>query len=247
MCGISGIVTLHSLSSADHVRRMVDVLSHRGPDGSDVWSSSNCCLGHCRLSIIDVAGGKQPMSNEDRTVWITYNGEIYNHRSIRHDLEQLGHRYRTNCDTETIVHAYEQWGADCLNRFQGMFSFAVWDTKNNSLFVARDRMGIKPFYFASTPDGTLVFASEIKAILTSSIVPTGLNAERLPEHLTFGYISGSDTLFSGIQELPPGHCGRWENGEMQVRRYWDAEPTDQLELPQEEIVGKFRDLFDALS
>src|SRR5262245_28544024 len=168
MCGIAGIVSLDPRELVDQarVKRMRDVLRHRGPDGEGLWTEGPVGLGHRRLSIVDVAGGHQPMTNEDETVWITYNGEIYNHAALRPGLEKRGHQYRTRSDTETILHLYEEDGDRCVEHLQGMFAFALWDRSRCRLLLARDRLGIKPLYFALT-DRELLFASEIKAILAA--------------------------------------------------------------------------------
>src|ERR671921_251829 len=171
MCGISGIVAADRLQADEPVRAklMRDVLTHRGPDGAGLHTDDQAALGHRRLSIVDLAGGHQPLANEDETVWVTFNGEIYNHATVRPDLEAAGHRYRTRSDTETIVHAYEEWGDDCVDRFRGMFAFAVWDAPRRRLLLVRDRLGVKPLYWARVGD-RLLFASEIKAILESGLV-----------------------------------------------------------------------------
>jgi len=176
MCGIVGIVKLNQRETVDEARlkRMRDVLRHRGPDGEGLWIEGPVGLGMRRLAIVDVAGGRQPMANEDGTVWIVYNGEVYNHADLRPELEQRGHRYRTRSDTETILHLYEENGERCVERLQGMFAFALWDQKRRRLLLARDRLGIKPLYYAWT-DHELVFASEIKAILAGGSVRPALH------------------------------------------------------------------------
>src|ERR687884_1022670 len=150
MCGIAGIVATDRLADEDRVRavRMRDVMTHRGPDGAGLWADDHATLAHRRLSIVDLAGGHQPLANEDETIWVTYNGEIYNHASVRPLLEAAGHRYHTRSDTETIVHAYEQWGDDCVTPFRGMFAFAIWDAPKRRLLLVRDRLGVKPVYLA---------------------------------------------------------------------------------------------------
>ena len=187
MCGIAGILSLNSREPVEEARlkRMRDVLRHRGPDGEGLWVEGPVGLGHRRLSIVDVAGGHQPMANEDETVWITYNGEIYNHAALRPGLETRGHRYRTRSDTETILHLYEEDGDRCVEHLQGMFAFALWDRSRRRLLLARDRLGIKPLYFALT-DRELLFASEIKAILAAGGIPPTFNEAILPEFLITG-------------------------------------------------------------
>src|SRR5213594_1522924 len=176
MCGIVGVVNLDPREPVDEalLKRMRDVLRHRGPDGEGLWTEGPVGLGHRRLAIVDVAAGQQPLPNEDESCWIVYNGEIYNHASLRPGLEARGHRYATRSDTETILHLYEEEGEGCVERLQGMFAFAVWDRARRRLLLARDRLGIKPLYFALT-DRELVFASEIKAILAGGAVAPALN------------------------------------------------------------------------
>jgi asparagine synthase (glutamine-hydrolysing) len=228
---------------------MNDALVHRGPDseGIKMFASDGLAvaLGHRRLSIIDLAGGKQPMSNEDASVWITYNGEIYNHRDLRRHLEAQGHRYKTSSDTETIVHAFEEWGPDCVNHLRGMFAFVIWDARKRQLFAARDRLGVKPFYYASTGE-TLICASEIKAILASGWHTAKMNASALPEHVTFGYIAGEATLFSGVQKLLPGHWLTWQDGVTNTHQYWNVPlPSDSDSVKSEEsLIDEFTSLFD---
>src|SRR5687767_12534181 len=176
MCGIAGLVGVNGLHEDDRARAVLmrDVLTHRGPDGAGLHTDTHVALGHRRLSIVDLAGGHQPLSNEDGSIWVTFNGEIYNHADVRPDLEAAGHRYRTRSDTETIVHAYEEWGDDCVTRFRGMFAFAIWDAPKRRLLLVRDRLGVKPLYWARVGD-RLLFASEIKAILESGLVPAQPN------------------------------------------------------------------------
>ena len=190
MCGIVGIVRLDPNDTVDEARlmQMRDVLHHRGPDDEGLWVEGPVGLGHRRLAIVDVAGGHQPMANEDQTVWIVFNGEIYNHAALRPELEAKGHRYRTRSDTETILHLYEEEGERCVERLQGMFAFAVWDRVRRRLFLARDRLGIKPLYYAST-ERALLFASEIKAILTAGILRPEFNEAVLPEFLATRFVA----------------------------------------------------------
>src|SRR5206468_2401327 len=223
MCAIVGIVKLDPRERVEEERlkRMRDVLRHRGPDGAGLWIGGPVGLGHRRLAIVDVAGGHQPMANEDGTVWIVFNGEIYNHAELRPELQARGHRFRTLSDTEAIVHAYEEWGDDCVHRFRGMFAFAIWDAPRRRLLLARDRLGIKPLYWCRTGD-TLLFGSEIKAILASDLVEPQVNQGALPEVLSTRYTSGTDTLFRGIHKLLPGHVLVFENGSIRSTQYWDV-------------------------
>src|SRR2546422_10133471 len=194
MCGIVGILNFDAQEVVDEARlvRMRDSLRHRGPDGQGCLIDGPVGLGHRRLAIVDVAGGQQPMSNEDGNVWITYNGEIYNHAALRPSLEMLGHRYRTRSDTETIVHLYEELGERCVERLQGMFAFAVWDRARRRLLLARDRLGIKPLYYAFT-ERELLFASEIKAILAGGL-PPAFNTAVLPQFLPNPFVAGTETF-----------------------------------------------------
>src|SRR5437867_6800670 len=222
MCGIVGIVKLNQRETVDEARlkRMRDVLRHRGPDGEGLWIEGPVGLGMRRLAIVDVLGGRQPMANEDGTVWIVYNGEVYNHAGLRPGLEQRGHCYRTRSDTETILHLYEEEGERCVERLQGMFAFALWDRKRARLLLARDRLGIKPLYYAWT-DHELVFASEIKAILAGGPVRPALNEAIVPEFLARGFVAGEETFFCGVHKLLPGRTLSWScaDGPRQ-RRYW---------------------------
>jgi asparagine synthase (glutamine-hydrolysing) len=221
MCGIAGFVTRTADAQPDSLlTRMTDIIRHRGPDACGYYRDLFASLGHRRLSIIDVSAGHQPMSNEDGSVWITYNGEIFNHSDLRPALEQAGHRYRTRCDTETILHAYEQYGPDCVTCLRGMFSFAVWDKNTRTLFCARDRLGKKPFYYYW--DGHLfAFASEIKALLEHPAISPRFEESLLSEYLNFGYCSGEQTLFSGIRKLMPGHWLRLTPERLEIRQYWE--------------------------
>ena len=247
MCGIAGIVATDGLQEDDLARgeRMRDILSHRGPDGAGTHSDAHALLAHRRLSIVDLAGGHQPLANEDGTVWVTYNGEIYNHADVRAALEGKGHRYRTKSDTETIVHAYEEWGDDCVHRFRGMFAFAIWDARARRLLLARDRLGVKPLYWAHV-GSRLLFASEIKSILESGLVAARPNETAIPEVLATRSTSGSDTLFCGIFKLLPGHRLIFEHGTIRTEQYWDLPldgPDPELEdLSEDVIVEQFREL-----
>src|SRR5213594_3715744 len=222
MCGIAGIVKRDPRETVDEARlkRMRDVLRHRGPDGEGLLLDGPVGLGHRRLAIIDVAGGHQPMANEDETIWIVYNGEIYNHAALRPGLEARGHRYRTRSDTETIVHAYEEDGERCVERLDGMFAFALWDRPRGRLLLARDRLGIKPLYYAVT-QRELLFASEIKAILAVGRLRPTFNESVLPEFLATGFVSGPETFFRSVRKLEPGRTLTWspEIG-IEEHRYW---------------------------
>jgi asparagine synthase (glutamine-hydrolysing) len=226
MCGIVGIASLTTPAPIDRarLRRMRDVLRHRGPDGEGLVLDGPVGLGHRRLAIVDVAGGAQPMANEDETVWITFNGEIYNHAALRPGLEARGHRYRTRSDTETVLHLYEEEGERGVERLAGMFAFAIWDRRRGRLLLARDRLGIKPLYYAVTAD-ELLFASEIKALLAAGLRPQ-LDERVLPEYLATRFVGGEETLFRGVKALPPGTLLTWTAGEgLRERRYWSIPPV----------------------
>jgi asparagine synthase (glutamine-hydrolysing) len=223
MCGIAGIAAAESLHPDDRFRaiRMRDAIVHRGPDDAGLYEHDLALLAHRRLSIVDLSTGHQPLANEDRSIWVTFNGEIYNHADLRRELEARGHRYRTKSDTETIVHAYEEWGDECVHRFRGMFAFALWDAPKRRLLLVRDRVGIKPLYWALAGD-TLLFGSEIKALLASGLIEPRANDAVLPEVLSTRYVSGSETMFRGIHKLLPGHLLVFENGTARIRQYWDV-------------------------
>ncbi|MFI5006788.1 MAG: asparagine synthetase B family protein, partial [Solirubrobacterales bacterium] len=204
MCGIVGILAFDPRVKVEgaRVRRMLDALKHRGPDGQGVLLDGPVGLGHRRLAIVDVRGGQQPMTNEDGKVWISFNGEIYNHQALRAPLESYGHRYRTNSDTETILHLYEEHGEAAVELLRGMFAFAVWDRAAGRLLLARDPLGIKPLYLAWTRD-ELLFASEIKALLAGGVRPE-LDEQVLPQFLANRFVAGGATFFRGVTQLLPG-------------------------------------------
>jgi len=249
MCGIAGLVAPEQLHADDRARvlQMRDIIAHRGPDDAGIFTDSQAVLGHRRLSIVDLAAGHQPLANEDQTIWIVFNGEIYNHAELRPDLEAHGHRYRTKCDTETIVHAYEQWGDACVERLRGMFAFAIWDAPRRRLLLARDRLGVKPLYWARAGE-RLLFGSEIKAILSSGLVRAEADESRLPEQLSTRYLSGAGTLFKGIQRLLPGHVLTFERGQVSTREYWDVPAGrangDSGRLADRDVVRRFRELLE---
>ena len=243
MCGIAGYLSLRPDGAREStVRQMTSSLAHRGPDGDGYFVDSFAALGHRRLSIIDLGGGRQPMFNEDDNLAIIYNGEIYNHGDLRPDLEKAGHQYRSHCDTETILHAWEQWGGTCVERFRGMFAFAIWDRTRRSLFCARDRLGIKPFYYFCNGK-IFAFASEIKALLRHPEISAEFNQDSLPEYLTFGYTSGEQTMFKGIRKLMPGHTLRisLDHFAPVVRQYWEMPLSGASErMSEEEWVAELR-------
>lgn len=225
---------------------MRDVITHRGPDEAGLFIDRNVGLGHRRLSIVDVASGQQPMTNaEDGTLHITYNGEIYNHADYRESLEARGHVYATHCDTETILHLYEEHGSACVDYLRGMFAFAIWDQRKQELFIARDRLGVKPLYYVHTDDGSLYFGSEIKTLLEAGAVRPELNYAVLSDYLANHATSGEETLFSGVKRLLPGHVMTWRDGELAIRRYWDVDFTKDNAEPRDDktYVKQWSELF----
>jgi asparagine synthase (glutamine-hydrolysing) len=247
MCGICGIFYPRGEQAVNPeiLANMNRQIAHRGPDDDGIFVEGNIGLAMRRLSIIDVKSGHQPLTNEDGSLWIVFNGEIYNHLELRADLESLGHRYRTRSDTETIVHLYEQFGRDCVKKLRGMFAFAIWDRGKKTLFAARDRLGIKPFYYRH--DGnSLLFGSEIKAILSCPGVQAQLNTGVLAEYLAFGYLAGSQTMFVGIEKLLPGHTLEVDaTGSKTITSYWDLNiPKDEEIRPREYYVNTYRELLE---
>jgi asparagine synthase (glutamine-hydrolysing) len=225
---------------------MRDTIAHRGPDDAGAYFNGHIGLGHRRLSIVDVAGGHQPMANEDRTVWIVFNGEIYNHPQLRPELESRGHIYRNNSDTETIVHLYEDRGPGVVEELSGMFAFAIWDEANERLLLARDRLGIKPLYYFLAEDGTLYFASEIKSLLASRRIVPEINFNVLPDYLANQAPTGEETMFAGVKRLPPGHTLVWQNGKVTIREYWDVSfvrGKGHEQLGDNEYVEQWREMF----
>ena len=216
-CGIGGFV---GLSDRDLLKRMMDVQRHRGPDSTGYYVDSSVGLGIDRLSIIDLKKGDQPIHNEDGSVWIVFNGEIYNYVELRQKLEGEGHRFYTDSDTETIVHAYETWGFSCLDQLRGMFAFAIWDSKKKLLFAARDRLGKKPLFY-SLVGKELFFSSEMKGILQCPQVPRGIDYDAMDHFFTYGYIPSPMTIFASVRKLPPGHYLVFDCSEVAVTRYWD--------------------------
>jgi asparagine synthase (glutamine-hydrolysing) len=217
MCGICGI----NWNDEALVRRMADSMTHRGPDQSGTYAAEGVSLGHRRLSIIDLSDdGRQPLGNEDGAFQLVFNGEIYNFAELKTELEARGHRFRSHTDSEVIVHAYEEYGAECVHKLRGMFAFAVWDRARATLFAARDRIGIKPFYYVWR-NGRLAFGSEIKALLEVPDVPRELNHQALYAYMGFEFVPAPDTMFRHIRKLPAGHCLTLRAGELAVREYWD--------------------------
>lgn len=226
MCGICGKLNFahDSPVNTENLRRMLAPISHRGPDAEGIYISGPVGLGHKRLKIIDLATGKQPMCNEDGSVWVTYNGEVYNYKELTAHLVEKGHRFKSASDTEVIVHLYEEFGEDCVKHLRGMFSFALWDDKKKVLFIARDRVGIKPLYYVQTATSFL-FASEIKALLADPSVQSEVEPTLIDRFLTYFYMPGEQTLFKSIRKLAPGHYLTIKDGQIKTQQYWDLSFT----------------------
>jgi asparagine synthase (glutamine-hydrolysing) len=248
MCGIAGFICRDG-EEADRgvLERMTATVTHRGPDGDGYYLDGRVALGHRRLAIIDLAGGSQPMTNEDESVWVTYNGELYNEPELRAQLEACGHVYRTNADTESLVHLYEERGCDFVAALNGMFAFALWDRRRGRLVLARDRMGQKPLYYAVTPGGGLVFGSEPKALLAHPALARRLDQAGLARYLFYEYVPAPHTIWEGIQKLPAAHQLVWENGATALARYWQPPaPSPEAEAaPLAETAAQFWDDFRA--
>ena len=234
MCGIAGVVSATRESDITEalVHHMCEQIVYRGPDDEGIHVADGAGLGMRRLSIIDLSGGHQPVFNEDRAAWIVYNGEIYNFPELRPELEKRGHRFYTKCDTEVIIHLYEEMGADCVQKLRGMFALAIYDKTKRKLVLARDRLGKKPLHYALLKD-KLYFASEIKSILAVAPELAEINAQGLLEYLYYGYVPDPITAFTGIQKLPAGHVLEFENGKIQIRQYWDL-PGYNTHVPRSE-------------
>jgi len=220
MCGIVGVV--HPEAGAVRealVRRMCGLITRRGPDDDGFYFGDRVGLGMRRLAIIDVHDGKQPIHNEDRTVWVVFNGEIYNYRDLRQELEKRGHRLATASDTECLVHLYEEYGEDLVSHLRGMFAFAIWDDRQKKLLLGRDRLGIKPYYYLQV-GSTLYFGSELKCLLVVDNFRRSINLQSFSDYLTLKYVPGPNTIYEDIREIPPAHIGVWNNGTFHLRRYW---------------------------
>jgi len=243
MCGIAGILDSTGRGLDEAVRRMTLSLTHRGPDDEGFYLGRGIALGHRRLSIIDIDGGTQPLYNEDRSMCIVYNGEVYNHGELKAELTGLGHTFRTKTDTEAILHAYEQWGSQCVKRFNGMFAFAIWDERKKTLFMARDRLGIKPLFYCSY-GGKFVFASEIKAILTDAAFKRAINKEALASYFSFSYILPPLTIFENIKKLEPGHTMTHREGRARIEKYWDLDFTTDYKKSEDDFIHESMELLE---
>ncbi len=251
MCGIAGFVSRDEHRDAGDARAVLDrmcrVIAHRGPDDQGMLVTDRIALGMRRLSIIDVAGGQQPISGCAGAITIVFNGEIYNYRDLQRALESRGHQFKTHSDTETIVHAYEEYGAGCLEHLRGMFAFAIWDANARELFIARDRVGKKPLYYTTTPGGTLIFGSELKSLREHPDFRSEISIEALDAYLSFGYVPDPLTIFHDVQKLPPGHWLKWKAGHAAVEQYWDFPYQHAQEDPvrsEEDCLEELRALLD---
>lgn len=250
MCGIAGIFETREKRPIDRslLERMTTALAHRGPDGAGYHLAPGVGLGHRRLAIIDLAGGDQPMFNEDGTVAIVFNGEIYNFQELCRELTERGHRFRSHCDTEVIVHAWEEWGEGCLTRLRGMFAFAIYDDRQQTLFLARDRLGEKPLYYTQQADGTVLFASELKGLLVNPAVQKLLDRYSIADYFAYGYVPDPGSIYSNIKKLPAAHFLRFDRGRAASaapQPYWDVRFEPRAAITEdaacEELIALLRD------
>ena len=251
MCGIAGFVDSAGARNGQTpprleaeftlVHRMCEVIRHRGPDDEGIHVEPGVGLGMRRLSIIDLAGGRQPIHNESSTIWVVFNGEIYNYRELRAELEALGHHFYTSSDTETIVHAYEQWGEDVFRRLRGMFGIALWDQPKRTLLLARDRAGQKPVHYAER-GGRLYFGSEIKSLLAAGAVEPAIDLAALDHYLAFLYTPRDASIFEGVRKLPPGHFLRWRDGRSQIVRYWQIAADESFSGSEQDAIAALGDV-----
>jgi asparagine synthase (glutamine-hydrolysing) len=243
MCGIAGSLSLRGEPARpENLERMVRMLGHRGPDDMSVLVDGEAGLGHTRLSIIDVAHGQQPMAAADETLWITYNGEIFNYVELKEELVAKGHRFATECDTEVLLHLYQEYGADCVHRLNGQWSFAIWDTRRRRMFLSRDRMGVRPLFYTKA-NGTFLFASEIKALFADPRVERELDPEALEQTLTFWTALSPRTMFKGVFELPPGHSMTVSGADVCVHPYWQPDyQVSSTELSEDAAAERLLEL-----
>ncbi|HTK38460.1 MAG TPA: hypothetical protein VL325_08205, partial [Pyrinomonadaceae bacterium] len=218
------------------LEKMNRAIIHRGPDEDGFYLNRNVGMAMRRLSIIDLAGGQQPIHNADKSKWIIYNGEIYNYQEIRLDLDRRGHKFYTNSDTEAIVHLYDEFGVDCVQYLRGMFAFAIWDERDRSLFVARDRVGKKPLLYSHRPDGSLIFGSEFNALLQHPSVSRDVDYEAIDSYLSYLCVPAPMTAFKEIRKLEPGHWLRWKDGKVETKRYWLPDFSKKIKITEEEAI-----------
>lgn len=247
MCGITGFIRTDKAQlpgSADLIDRMCQAIAHRGPDDQGVMIKGGAVLGMRRLSIIDLAGGHQPISGEDGSVTIVFNGEIYNFRELYSLLQTRGHTFQTHSDTESIVHAYEEFGPACVEHLRGMFAFAIWDDRKQTLFLARDRVGKKPLYYTITDKGTFVFGSELKSLLVHPEVKREISLDAVDSYLTLGYVPDPQCIFRGIYKLPPGHHLTYSESGLAIQKYWDFEFNPDPSMTREQFIEGLRERLD---
>ena len=244
MCGIAGIVYVRSGKKAEQtlIKEMCVAIRHRGPDDMGIWTGGRAGIGMTRLSIIDLSGGHQPIHNEDESLWIVFNGEIYNYPELRSMLSKKGHKFYTSSDTEVIIHLFEEYGPDCVRRLRGMFAFAIWDKVREELFIARDRLGIKPLHYYIDGD-RLIFGSEIKSILKCG-VPREPHYPSLINYFFYGHVPDPDTMFKGVRKLPPGHFLIYRKGEAEVKQYWDIKYEYGDPKPEEFYIDRILEILD---
>jgi asparagine synthase (glutamine-hydrolysing) len=248
MCGITGIVDIRGRRPLDRelLRRMNDSQSHRGPDGHGEHHAPGVALGHRRLSIIDVATGQQPLFNEDQSLVVVFNGEIYNYQTLMAELQALGYKFRTRSDTEVIVHAWAAWGEKCVERFRGMFAFALWDAPKETLFLARDRLGVKPLFYAAMPDGQVAFGSELKSVMLHPGVTRNIDPLAVEEYFALGYVAEPRTIFTSVLKLPPAHTLTLKRGEPlpAPKEYWDVRFTLDRRIAWPEAIEELNRLLE---
>lgn len=245
MCGITGYIDKNEIADPTILNRMLTRIQHRGPDECGIYLNDNIGFGSVRLSIIDISGGQQPMPNNDLSLWIVFNGEIFNYIELREELEEKGHKFRTQSDTEVIVHLYEEYKEDCLSKLNGQFAFSIWDKKNNELFLARDRVGIRPLFYFQTPE-LFVFGSEIKAIFEHPKVPRKISVKGVYETLVFWTTISPNTVFEGIKECPPGHFMKVKNNNIIIEKYWSinfATEKNYFKGSFDDAISEFNRLF----
>ena len=239
MCGIVGFVNNDGRAADREVLGAMNAaIVHRGPDDDGFYLHENVGLAMRRLAIIDLASGKQPMHNEDSSKWIVFNGEIYNYRELREDLEQRGHRFYTHSDTEAIVHLYDEYGVDCLQHLRGMFAIAIWDETKKELFLARDRVGKKPVLYSHRPNGDLVFGSEFQAMLKHPAVTREVDYAAIDSYLTYLCVPAPQTAFTEIRKLEPGHWLKWKAGEIETQRYWLPDFSKKIKITEAEAIDE---------
>ena len=249
MCGIVGLFDTRGKKEIDQqlLGRMNQTQIHRGPDEGELYTEPGVGFGHRRLSIMDVSSGQQPLFNEDGSVVVVFNGEIYNFQELAKELAAAGHTFRTHCDTEVIVHAWEEWGEHCVDRFRGMFAFGLWDRNQQTLFLARDRLGIKPLYYSLLADGTFIFASELKALLMHPDFMRDMDPHAIEDYFAYGYVPEPKTIFRQALKLSPAHILKLHSGQdvPQPREYWDvpfiAHESISMQEAEEELIVRLRE------